>query len=92
MLSKIDNLILLEIYPASEAPIQNYSSHDLFKKIRNFNKKSVLVNGIDEAFVEFKKFNNEIVDVKQGKHIGLSCHPELLDETLIHEICFKGKK
>ena len=59
VLSKIDNLILLEIYPASEAPIQNYSSHDLFKKIRNFNKKSVLVNGIDEAFVEFEKFKNE---------------------------------
>ena len=59
VLSKIDNLILLEIYPASEAPIQNYSSHDLFKKIRILNKKSVLVNGIDEAFVEFKKFNNE---------------------------------
>ena len=59
VLSKIDNLILLEIYPASEAPIQNYSSNDLFKKIRNFNKRSVLVNGIDEAFLEFKKFNNE---------------------------------
>ena len=59
VLSKIDNLILLEIYPASESPIQNYSSHDLFKKIRILNKKSVLVNGIDEAFVEFKKFNNE---------------------------------
>ena len=32
VLSKIDNLILLEIYPASEAN-SNYSSHDLFEKL-----------------------------------------------------------
>ena len=37
-------------------------------------------------------FQEEIVGVRQGKHIGISCHPELLDETLIHEICFKGKE
>ena len=36
-------------------------------------------------------FQEEVVAVRQGKHIGISCHPELLDETLIHEICFKGK-
>ena len=59
MLSKIDNLILLEIYPASETPIENYSSQDLFEKIKNFNKKAVLVQGIDEAFIELQKFKNE---------------------------------
>ena len=36
-------------------------------------------------------FQEEVVAVRQGMHIGISCHPELLDETLIHEICFKGK-
>ena len=36
-------------------------------------------------------FQEEVVAVRQGKHVGISCHPELLDETLIHEICFKGK-
>ena len=59
VLSKIDNLILLEIYPASETPIENYSSQDLFEKIKNFNKKAVLVHGIDEAFIELQKFKNE---------------------------------
>ena len=36
-------------------------------------------------------FQEEVVAVRQGMHIGISCHPELLNETLIHEICFKGK-
>ena len=36
-------------------------------------------------------FQEEVVAVRQGIHIGISCHPELLNETLIHEICFKGK-
>ena len=50
------------------------------------------MNRVDKHVEVLATFNNEIVAVKQGKHIGLSCHPELLDETLMHEICFKGKK
>ena len=37
----------------------------------------------------FATFKNEVVGVKQGMHIGITCHPELLDETFIHDICFK---
>ena len=59
VLSKVDNLILLEIYSASELPIKNYSSEDLFREIKKLNKNSTLVNGIDEAFQEFKKFKDE---------------------------------
>ena len=36
------------------------------------------------------KHNNEIVGVKEGKHIATTCHPELQNETLLHEICFKS--
>ena len=36
------------------------------------------------------KHNNEIVGVKEGKHIAITCHPELQNETLLHEICFKS--
>ena len=36
-------------------------------------------------------FQEEVVAVRQGMHIGISCHPELLNESLIHEFCFKGK-
>ena len=32
----------------------------------------------------------EIVAVKEGKHIAITCHPELQNETLLHEICFKS--
>ena len=59
VLSRVDNLILLEIYPASELPIKNYTSEDLFKEINKLNKNSNLVNWIDEAFQEFNKFKDE---------------------------------
>ena len=36
-------------------------------------------------------FQEEVVAVRQGKHVGISCHPELLDETLLHVFCLKGK-
>ena len=65
-----------------------------------FNSLAFLISSIEETppdiitgqFDILATFKQEIVAVRQGKHIGISCHPELLDETLIHEICFKGKK
>ena len=59
ILSKIDNLILMEIYPASELPIKNYSSEDLFYEVKKNNKNIVLVNGIEEAYEEFKNFSDQ---------------------------------
>ena len=59
ILSKIDNLILMEIYPASELPIKNYSSEDLFCEVKKNNKNVILVNGIEEAFEEFKNFSDQ---------------------------------
>ncbi len=59
ILSKIDNLILMEIYPASELPIKNYSSEDLFYEVKKNNKNIVLVNGIEEAYDEFKNFSDQ---------------------------------
>ena len=46
------------------------------------------INNDVEVLASYKE---EVGAVRQGKHIGISCHPELLNETLIHEICFKGK-
>lgn len=34
--------------------------------------------------------NDEIVGVRQGKHFAITCHPELMHETKIHEMCFKS--
>lgn len=36
------------------------------------------------------KHNSEIVGVKKGMHIAVTCHPELQNEILLHELCFKG--
>ena len=49
------------------------------------------VDKINKGVEVLATFQEEVVAVRQGKHVGISCHPELLDETLIHEICFKGK-
>ena len=34
--------------------------------------------------------NDEIIGVRQGKHFAITCHPELMHETKIHEMCFKS--
>tara|TARA_B100002051_G_scaffold65206_1_gene61829 strand:+ start:14 stop:589 length:576 start_codon:yes stop_codon:yes gene_type:complete len=49
------------------------------------------IDKIENGVEVLATFREEVVAVRQGKHIGISCHPELLNETLIHEICFKGK-
>ena len=57
ILSDCKNLILLEIYPASEEPIKGYESEDLIKQIKIKNPEAKLVNGIEEAYQEMQKFN-----------------------------------
>lgn len=36
------------------------------------------------------KHNNEVVGVKQGIHMAVTCHPELQNEILLHKLCFKS--
>ena len=36
--------------------------------------------------------NDEVVGVKQGKHFAITCHPELMGNTKIHEMCFKKNR
>ena len=62
----------------------NYDINVLFNRAPKVDK----INNDVEVLATFQE---EVVAVRQGKHVGISCHPELLDETLIHEICFKGK-
>lgn len=35
------------------------------------------------------KHDNEVVGVREGMHIAITCHPELQHETLLHKICFR---
>ena len=66
ILSDCKNLILLEIYPASEEPIK-VESEDLIKQIKIKNPEAKLVNGIEEAYQEMQKFNkNNFIFLTQG--------------------------
>jgi UDP-N-acetylmuramate--alanine ligase len=57
-LSKFDEIILLEIYPAREVPIEGITSKWLFDKIKNRNKKLIQKA---ELISEIKKSNAQIV-------------------------------
>jgi UDP-N-acetylmuramate--alanine ligase len=51
-LSKADQLILIDIYPASESPIENVSSEILANAIRQTSKLNpVVAKDIDEALL-----------------------------------------
>ena len=33
---------------------------------------------------------DKLKSIRQGKHFAITCHPELMHETKIHEMCFKS--
>ena len=57
-LSKFDEIILMEIYPAREMPIEGITSKWLFDKIKNKNKKLIQKS---ELVSEIKKSNAQII-------------------------------
>lgn len=74
-----------------EAPIQ-VKNDIICSEINVLFIRAPKVDKVNKGVDILATFQEEIVGVRQGKHIGISCHPELLDETLIHELCFKGKE
>ena len=67
LLSSCENLILLEIYPASEKPIPNYESDDLIREIHKFNPSAKLVRGIEEAYDAMKEIaEDNFIFLTQG--------------------------
>ena len=98
--SRVHNFGFLDVITSRNA--YGRQVHSFEAKINIKNDK--ISSDIDVLFIRAPKidtvnngvevlatYQEEVVAVRQGKHIGISCHPELLDETLIHEICFKGK-
>ncbi len=57
-LSQFDEIILLEIYPARELPIEGITSKWLLDKIRNNNKKLIQKS---ELITEIKKSNAQVI-------------------------------
>ena len=98
--SRVHNFGFLDVITSRNAYGRQVHSFEAKINIKNHKTKS----DIDVLFIRAPKidtvnngvevlatYQEEVVAVRQGKHIGISCHPELLDETLIHEICFKEK-
>lgn len=56
ILASCENLILLEVYPASESPIPNYESENLIREIHKKNPSAKLVTGIEEAYDAMSDF------------------------------------
>ena len=69
----------------------NIKNHKISSDINVLFIRAPKVDKVNNGVEVLATFQEQVVAVRQGKHIGISCHPELLDETLIHEICFKGK-
>lgn len=59
-LSNLDELILLDIYPARELPIEGVTSNIIFEKVNNPNKTSIKKEELMEL-IEKKKENLEIL-------------------------------
>ena len=98
--SRVHNFGFLDVTTSRNAYGRQVHSFEAKIKVKN-NTMSYYINVLFIRAPKVDKINNdvevlatfqeEVVAVRQGKHVGISCHPELLDETLIHEICFKGK-
>ena len=98
--SRVHNFGFLDVTTSRNAYGRQVNSFEAKIKVKN-NTMSYDINVLFIRAPKVDKINNdvevlatfqeEVVAVRQGKHVGISCHPELLDETLIHEICFKGK-
>ena len=98
--SRVHNFGFLDVTTSRNAYGRQVHSFEAKIKVKN-NTMSYDINVLFIRAPKVDKINNgvevlatfqeEVVAIRQGKHVGISCHPELLDETLIHEICFKGK-
>lgn len=79
-LSRFDNVLLLEIYPAREMPITGINSYWLLDKMTNPNKKIVKK---EELVAEIKSQNAEILVTMGAGDIGLEI--ERIKNELVYE-------
>jgi pyridoxal 5'-phosphate synthase pdxT subunit len=50
------------------------------------------INDIGSDVEVLARYNNEAVAIRQGKHIGLTFHPEVNGVTLFHQLAFQDKR
>ncbi|MFS4469637.1 UDP-N-acetylmuramate--L-alanine ligase [Maribacter sp. 2210JD10-5] len=68
VLSKFENVLVLDIYPAREKPIAGITSDWLLEKMTNSNKKSI---GKEQIITEIKEQNPELLVTMGAGDIGL---------------------
>jgi UDP-N-acetylmuramate--alanine ligase len=66
-LALFDELMLLDIYPARELPIEGVTSSWLLEKVENSKKKLIQIENITE---EIKRSNSEVVVLMGAGSIG----------------------
>ena len=98
--SRVHNFAFLDVITSRNAYGRQVHSFESRINVKDGSMKSDIevlfirapkIDKINNDVEVLETYKEEVVAVRQGKHIGISCHHELLNETLIHEICFKGK-
>ena len=82
VLSKFDEIALLDIYPARELPIKGVDSGWLFRKITNKHKKLVQKNNLLKVI---KNSSAEVVVMLGAGDIGIAIN-EVTNELLNHQV------
>jgi UDP-N-acetylmuramate--alanine ligase len=84
VLTKVDNLILLDIYSAGESPIEGISSEELMKKIidQGFDKVKLLNSGNEIIKSLEDQANNHSVLIMQGAGNISDVSTEIMKEYL----------
>ena len=73
-----------QIHSFSE--IINVTTDKREQKVNGTFIRAPKISDIADSVEIFAEYNGEPVAVKEGKHIGLSFHPELAGETIFHEL------
>ncbi len=73
-----------QIYSFSDSVIAN--THDGSKTIKATFIRAPKISNVSDSVRVIAKYNNEPIAVKEGKHVGLTFHPELDGETFFHKL------
>jgi pyridoxal 5'-phosphate synthase pdxT subunit len=66
----------------------DFSSQNINKSISVSFIRAPKIASIGKNVEIICNYNNEVVGVKEGIHMAVTCHPELQNETFLHEVCF----
>lgn len=74
-LSRLEKLILIDIYPAREEPLEGITSHWLAEKIEKINNKKPAVVTLEESFNEILNYSSDIILLMGAGNIDILYEP-----------------